>query len=150
MRHLLGLTLAAALLTGCSVKLPVEGHTPRTDFGKATGADGWEQAFWQALVKKDYAGMERHISSNYIFSDAHGKLDKQHALELFQRTRLDRFEMTDVQVLPQGNDFVVSYTMHLQGSVDGQPMTPEARRVVSVWQVQKRGGALVTQGVWPL
>ena len=142
------IALMAAMLCGCGVKLPVSGHTPHTDFGKATGPDGWEEAFWEAVSKKDYGGIERHLTTNYVWSSDSGRRDKAQFMELVKHLEVKSYAMTDVQVLPQGSDFVISYTLKLDGTVDGKPLAHPVTRLVSVWQQQKRGAALVTQGEW--
>jgi len=142
------IAVMAAVLGGCGVKLPVSGHTPHTDFGKATGADGWEEAFWEAVSKKDYGGVDRHLTTNYVWSSRAGRLNKTQFMELVRTVDLKSYAISDVQVLPQGSDFVVSYTLKVEGTMGGKPFPNPVTRLVSVWQQQKRGAALVTQGEW--
>jgi hypothetical protein len=121
------------------MKLPVAGHTPRSTFGKATGPDGWEQAFWGAVKSKDWTGIERHLSSNYVFVTSSGRFDKAQFIAALQRFDLDSFEISDFQTKPEGNDFVLTYTLTIRGTLDGKPIANPVTRMLSVWQVQKKG-----------
>ncbi|MEO8725730.1 MAG: nuclear transport factor 2 family protein [Acidobacteriaceae bacterium] len=137
--------LAALVFSGCAVKMPVAGHTPRSTFGKATGPDGWESAFWGAVKDKDWAGVERHLSSNYVFTAAPGGFDKAQTLALLKRFDLTGFEITDFTSRPEGNDFVVTYTLAISGTFDGKPIAHPVTRILSVWQLQKKGEVLIAQ-----
>jgi hypothetical protein len=137
--------LCLLMMAGCSVKVPVAGHTPRSTFGQATAPDGWERAFWGAVQKKDWSGIERHLSTNYVFSGPEGRRDKGQMLAALRKLDITQFEITDFVMRPEGNNFVVSYTLKLQGTAEGKPLPYPTLHVLSVWQVMKRGEVLIAQ-----
>lgn len=146
MRSLLILLSAALLLlSGCAMKVPVAGHTPRSTFGKATGPDGWEQAYWNAIKDKDWAGVERHLSTNYVFTADAGRFDKPQTLAILKRFDLTSVEVSDIVSHPEGNDFVVTCTLTIAGTLDGKPIANPVTRILSVWQTQKKGEQLIAQ-----
>jgi hypothetical protein len=131
----LGLLLA---IGGCSVR----GYHPRSTFGQATSADGWEQAFWAAVQKKDWPGVERHLATNFVLQTDSGPVDKAGTLKRLQDFALQDFQIQDLRVVPDGADSVVTYTLVAHGAAG------ESRwRVLSVWQVQKKGEELVAMSL---
>lgn len=142
---LLALFASALLWSGCALKVPVAGHTPRSSFGKATGPDGWEQAFWGAVKDKDWAAIERHLSTNYVLTVAGDHFDKPQTLAFLKRFDLSSVQVSDIESRPEGNDFVVTCTLTIAGTLDGKPITNPVTRILSVWQEQKRGEVLIAQ-----
>jgi hypothetical protein len=101
----------------------------------ATGAEQYERLLWQAVKAKDWLAVESHIASNFIYQDASGTRDKQQRVADLKAATASA-ELTDVNVVANGIDAVVTYKM---GST----------RVMSVWQQQKSGWVLIAMSVSP-
>jgi uncharacterized protein DUF4440 len=142
-RALRSMTLAVSaglllLFSGCSVR----GYHPRSTFGQATSADGWEQAFWAAVQKKDWAGVERHLATNFVLQTESGPVDKAAMVKRLQEMAVQDFQIQELRVVPEGADSVVTYTLVTHGAAG------ESRwRVLSVWQAQKKSEELVAQSM---
>jgi hypothetical protein len=119
---------------GCSVR----GYHPRSTFGQATSADGWEQAFWAAVQKKDWAGVDRHLATNFVLQGVQGTADKAAFLKQLQGMGLQEFSIQELRVVPEGADSIVTYTLALHDAVGESQW-----RVLSVWQAQTKSEELV-------
>ena len=134
------LAALALILTGCSIR----GRTPRNPIWSATGPDSAVQGFWQSVKAKDYATLERHISTNFAGQTPTARLDKTQLLARLRAMDLQTYTITDLQSRPEGADFVVTYTLMLDGSTGEYP-TGKPLHMLSIWQQQKRGMSLIAQ-----
>jgi ketosteroid isomerase-like protein len=115
----------------------------------ATSADQYERLMWEALQKRDYKEVDRHLSSTFVASRPAGTLDRAAAVQHFRLMHITTFEMSDVQTAPAGNDTVVTYLLVLQGSLADQPLPAEPMRVMSIWQTTPHGWLAIAQSFTP-
>ena len=130
-------------LTGCTLW----GAHPAKNFSEATGGEGLERVFWKEVQEKQWDELARHLASNYIYVTPAGRLDREAALQQFKQFDLKECSLGDIQVELNGSTFVVSYSVTLRGMQNGQPLTPDPQRRVSVWQQQKAGWVAIAHTV---
>ncbi len=85
------------------------------------------------------------MATNYVLTSKAGRADKAHALAALKRLDLTTFKISDFETVPEGQDYVVTYTLTLAGSLDGRPLSNPTTRVLSVWQMEKKGEVLIAQ-----
>ena len=74
-------------------------------------------------------------------------MDRDAALAQIQKLQIQEASLGDVTTEENGSTFVVSYTVVLRGSLDGQPLPASPQHRVSVWQKQKTSWVLISQTV---
>ncbi len=100
----------------------------------ATGAEQYEHLLWKAVKDKDWLAVESHIASNFVYQDASGTKDKaQRLADLKQLSNVDT-NIADVNVTASGIDAIVTYSVGTS-------------RIMSLWQQQKKGWALIAMSV---
>jgi hypothetical protein len=135
-RILTTLILASLLgLTACTVY----GKKPVKALADATGGETLEKALWHDMQEKDWKDLELHTASNFVFVSPHGKLDRQAALDEFRKMELKEYSIGDLSTEINGAMFVVTYTIAMRGTKDGQALPSSPQRCLSVWQQQKSG-----------
>jgi Domain of unknown function (DUF4440) len=142
---ILALLSAVLLMPACTVWREHPGSSKWTD---ATGGEGLERSFWKEVKVKKWNELEHHLASNYVAVSAQGgRLDKAAALAQIQKLRLDDFTLGDVQTELNSDTFVVTYTLAMRGTFDGQPLLTEQLRMMTVWQKQKAGWMAIAHSV---
>ena len=132
------LLLAGLLLAGCGSPKP-------NSWSGATGAEQFERLFWDSVQKKDWNAVEHHLAATFVMSTAAGRLDRDAALAHLQQLDVQEFSLGDVDVRPNGEDMVVTYTITLRGTSGGQPLPSGPVRMMSVWQQVKHGWIKIAQ-----
>jgi hypothetical protein len=139
------LLAAVVLLQACTVWREHPGSSKWTD---ATGGEGLERSFWKEVKGKKWSELERHLASNYVAVSAQGsRLDKAGALAQIQKLQLDDYTLGDLQSEMNSDTFVVTYTIAMRGSFDGQPLLTEQLRMMTVWQKQSAGWMAIAHSV---
>ena len=140
------LLLAAILmLPACTVWREHPGSSKWTD---ATGGEGLERSFWKEVKAKRWNELEHHIASNYMaISPQGGRLDKTAALAQIQQLQLDDYTLGDLQGEMNSDTFVVTYTVAMRGTLNGQPLPTEPLRMMTVWQREKAGWMAIAHSV---
>src|SRR5271165_5912803 len=134
---ILVLLSATVLMSACTVWRE---HPASTKWTDATGGEGLERSFWKEVKNKNWHELEHHLASNYVAVSAQGgRLDKTAALAKIQKLQLDDYTLGDVQTEMNSDTFVVTYTIAMRGSFDGQPLLTESLRMMTVWQKEKAG-----------
>jgi Domain of unknown function (DUF4440) len=134
---------ATGLLAGCTL-WPEHAVNNWHD---ATGGEGLERSFWHDVRAKNWTDLEPHLAGNYVWVAAHERLDRPAALQYLRELRLDEYSIGDLQTELNGNTFVVSYSMILRGTVQGQPLATKPMRMMTVWQKQKAGWMAIAHSV---
>src|SRR4029077_7167605 len=117
LRFLLSLGMAVVLpLAACTMY----GAHPVQTFSDATGGEGFEKAFLDEIQKQDWKELDRHIASNFVFVTGTERLERGAAFDRLQHMQILEYSIGDVTTEMSGDTFVVSYTITLHGSVQGQ------------------------------
>src|SRR5262245_11542864 len=125
---ILMVALTSLMVAGCA------GTPKHPTWSNATSAEHLERLMWQAVREKDWSNFERHLSPTFIGVNADGKsFDRAGWLACWKAAQIDEITLGEVSVQPEGLDTKLTYILHVRGH--GPCLgTPEALRVVSVWQ----------------
>jgi Domain of unknown function (DUF4440) len=115
------------------------GAHPVQTFSDATGGEGLEKAFWRDLKQRDWKDLDRHIASNFIFVTGTERLERGAAFDRLQHMQILEYSIGDLTTEMSGDTFVVSYTITLDGSVQGQGFPDQPQRCMTVWHREKSG-----------
>jgi hypothetical protein len=136
LRFLLILGLMAVLtLAACTMY----GAHPVQTFSDATGGEGFEKAFWRDVQKQDWKELDRHIAANFVFVTPMGQLERAAAVDRLQHMQILEYSIGELTTEMSGDTFVVSYTITLHGSVQGQGFPEQPQRCVTVWHHENSG-----------
>jgi predicted alpha/beta hydrolase len=113
-------------------------HPART-FADATGGEGMERVFWKNVAAANWTEIERVLATNYMGMTSGGTLDRAAALDQYRQWKLKDYTVGDLKTELNGNTFVVTYTITLNGSVGSQPLPATPQHMMTVWQQQKAG-----------
>ncbi len=119
------------LMTGCTMWKESKTKT----WSNATSGEQLERLFWNDLKDKKWTEVERHLASGFVYLSPRGAtLDKATALEELKRTDIADFSLGDFVTQANGPDMVVTYTVALHGTHDGQPLPSGPIHMMTVWQ----------------
>ncbi|HTR67275.1 MAG TPA: nuclear transport factor 2 family protein [Terriglobales bacterium] len=127
--------LCLALLAGCTVW----GEHPVKHWTDVTGGESLERNFWLEVKAHNWTELERHIAGNYVWMSPEGSLDKAAALDHLKQLQLNDYSLGNFRVELNGSTVVVTYTIAMQGSFNGQPVPNTPVQMMSVWQHEKAG-----------
>jgi len=136
--RLLPIVLAGAFLSACTMW-----PEKPTAWSNATGAEQLERLWWQAVKSKNWTEVESHLTSTFVYQSSGTVRDRDAALELLKKLDVADYALGDVTIHPSGDAAIVTYTIDLKGTYDGRPLELSHARMMSVWQQQKRGWAIV-------
>lgn len=105
--------------------------------------------FWKEIEAGNWTEIERVLASNYAGVTASGMHDRTAALEQYRQWKLTDFAIGDLKTEMNGPTFVVTYTMTLNGTANGQPLPSSPQQMMSVWQEQKKGWMMIAHSVSP-
>jgi Domain of unknown function (DUF4440) len=145
MQRLIRCPLLAALLALSSCTFYAD-H-PVKAFGDATGGEGLERAFWSDIQKQDWKDLDRHITSNFVYVTPTGRWERAAALEHIQQLRVEEYSLGDLTTEMNRDAFVVTYTITLRGTAQGQALPDQPQRRMTVWQQQKGGWVAIAHSV---
>jgi len=137
------LLLALLPLPGCTMY----GEHPVRTFSDATGGAGFEQSFWRDIKEQNWKDLDRHIASNFVYVTAVGRLERTAALEQLQHMQVQEFSIGDLETEMNGDTFVVTYTIVLRGIAQGQALSDQPQRRMTVWQHEKSGWVAIAHSV---
>lgn len=123
------------MLAGCTVW----GEHPVQHWTDATGGEGLERNFWKEVKAGNWGELERHVAGNYVWLSPEGSLDRAAALDHLKHLQLADFSLGDFKVELNASALVVTYTITMNGSFNGQPVPSSAVQMMTVWQQQKSG-----------
>jgi len=141
--------LFTALLGGLliSVGCTVYAERPVKAFGMATGGEGFERALWAVVQKQDWKDLQSHLAPNFVYVTPAGRWDRAQALQEFQQLQIQEYSIGDLATEMNRDTFVVSYTITLRGTANGQALTAQPQRRMTVWQQQKSGWVAIAHSV---
>jgi uncharacterized protein DUF4440 len=108
-------------------------------WANATGAEQFERLLWQEIKAKNWNAVEPRLASTYVSQTSGALRDRAQTMEHFKALDISDYSLGEVEVNPAGSDMVVTYTMNLRGSYQGQPLELKDTRMMTVWQ-QVKGG----------
>ena len=130
--------LAFFLLTSCSAyRVPKHATWKNT-----TSVEQMERLYWQAIKDKDWMNVEAHTASAYTHVAADGVKSKQEILDFYKGLDLLEYSLGEFQVTDHAGTTTVSYLANASFEAGGQRTTARFR-VLSVWQQQKNGWAMI-------
>jgi len=136
LRFLLSLGLMAVLpLAACTMY----GAHPVQTFSDATGGEGFEKAFWRDIQQHDGKDLDRHIASNFVYVASTERLERAAAVDRLLHMQILEYSIGELTTEMSGDTFVVSYTITLHGSLEGQGFPDQPERCMTVWHHEKSG-----------
>ena len=128
-------------LTACTLWPEQRAYT--SNWEQSTGGEALERNFWKEVKAKNWTELERHIAANFTSINPNGMNDRPGTLERLKALEVEDYSFGDVDTQMNGNTFVVTYTLVLRGKRNGEPLSTEPRRMMSVWQQQKTGWVII-------
>ena len=123
------------------------GEHPARALAEATGGEGMERVFWKEVATAHWVEVERALASNYMGITPGGTLDRAAALEQYRQWQLKDYSLGDVKSEMNGNTFVVTYTITLNGTAGSQPLPSTPQHMMTIWQQQKKGWVVIAHSV---
>jgi hypothetical protein len=129
---------------------------PARAFSEATGGEGLERVFWKEVQAANWVEVERALASNYVGVTPAGELDRSATVEQYRGWQLKDYTLGDLKTEMNGTTFVVTYTITLNGTINGaagngaagsQPLPSTPQRMMTVWQQQKAGWVVIAHSV---
>jgi Domain of unknown function (DUF4440) len=140
----LALLSSLLLLSGCTLW----GEHPIQHWADATGGEGLERNFWKEVKAKNWNELERHIAGNYIsFTPQEGRMDRDATLAHLQQAQLNDFSLGDFESELNGRTLVVTYSITMRGTFNGQPLPAAPVRMMTVWQEENAGWMAIAHTV---
>jgi len=127
------------------------GEHPARALSEATGGEGLERVFWKDVQAGNWVEVERALASNYVGITPGGTLDRAATLEQYRQWQLKDYALGDLKTEMNGNTFVVTYSITLNGALNGtggtQPLPSAPQHMMTVWQQQKSGWVAIAHSV---
>jgi len=127
---LAGLLILMGALSACTMWKEKQPPT----WSSATGAEQFERLLWKEIQAANWAEVERHLAPTFVSVSPTAVEDRASFLEKLRRLVVTEYALGEMEIRPSGNDMVVTYTVTLSGSQDGQAISAQNWRVMTVWQ----------------
>ena len=101
------------------------------------------------MKQKNWTELSNHTSATVVGLTSQGTLDRNNMMAHIKKMDISDFQIGEVQTQPSGEHLVVTYTLAVNGTIDGKPL-PRTLRFMSVWQMVKSGWILVAQSAVPV
>lgn len=105
-----------------------------TTWSNATGAEQFERLLWQEIKAANWAEVEMRLAPTFVVVSPGGVRDRTAEMAFLRRLAVQDYALGEVEVRPNGNDMVVTYSMTLQASLDGDLLPAGPWRMMTVWQ----------------
>ena len=105
-----------------------------TTWSNATGAEQFERLMWQEIKAANWAEVEKRLAPTFVVQAPDGLRDRAAEMAFLRRLVVKDFALGEVEVRPNGNDMVVTYSITVDATLDGHPMPSGPWRAMSVWQ----------------
>jgi hypothetical protein len=141
LKRLLGVVLAAVfvcLLFACTMY-----SKPKQGFAGATGGEQLEKELWEDIRSKDWKDLDPRLAPMFVSTSLDGSHDRAATLERWKKWDVQSVSLSDVQVQSAGADFVVTATVTVTGTFNGQPAPSQPVHTMTVWQQVKKGFVVV-------
>ena len=122
-------------LAGCTIW----GEHRAEKWADVTGGESLERSFWREVKAGNWNELERHIADNYVWLSPEGSLDRAAALQHVKQLQLKEYSLGELTVELNGSTLVVTYTIAMQGTFNGQAVPSIPVQMMSVWQKEKSG-----------
>jgi hypothetical protein len=132
--------LLLSLMLGLACTIAKE--RPARTFSEATGAEALERLFWKQVQAGNWVEIERVIASNYMGVEPGQSLDRTAAVDRYRQWKLTDFAISDVKTELNGPTFIVTYSITLNGTANGQPL-PSPQHMMTVWHQHKSGWMVI-------
>lgn len=140
MRLLSSVLILGLVISGCTVWK----QQKNPSWKGATGAEQYERLLWKAIQEKSWGEVEAHLAPAFVAVPPDGRrLDRAAWIEHWKAHPVREFSLGELSVQPNGADMVVVYELRLQS--EGAAAAAKGIRVVSVWQLLKKGWVLISQ-----
>jgi Domain of unknown function (DUF4440) len=133
------------MFPGCTVW----NDRPAKTFTDATGGEGLERVFWRELKAQRWNEVERSLASNFVSVTPSGPRDRVATIEHLKQLRLQDYSLGEFQTELNGNTIVVTYTVTVHGTSNGQPLPEGPMHMMTVWQEQKAGWVVIARSIVP-
>jgi hypothetical protein len=120
---------------------------PASKFSEATGGEALESVFWKHIKAGNWVELDRSLASNYVGVTPGGALDRAATLDQYRQWKLKDYALGDLKTELNGSTIVVTYAITLNGTVGGQPLPSAPQHMLTVWQQQKAGWAMIAHSV---
>jgi Domain of unknown function (DUF4440) len=120
---------------------------PARSFAEATGGEELERVFWKHVKAGNWPEIERALASNYAGVIPGAALDRTAALDQYRQWKLTDVSLGDLKTELNGPTIVVTYTITLNGTAAGQPLSSAPQHMMTVWQQEKRGWVQIAHSV---
>ena len=114
--------------------VPCPGKSPSPRWASATGGEQYERLFWDSVKAKNWRDVEAHLSATVVTEAPDAVREKQKTMEHVRQLNLTDYSLGEVQTQSNGPDLIVTYTITVHGTFNGQPIPEKAQRMMSVWQ----------------
>jgi hypothetical protein len=147
MRSICCSLLAFAILatTACTVY----SEKAKPAWSGATSGEQYERLFWDSVKAKNWRDVEAHISATAVTETSDAVRNRQQTMEHVRQLNLTDYSLGDVHAEPSGADLIVTYTITLHGTFNGQPLPDTPMRMMSVWQQVKSGMVMIAHTSMP-
>ncbi len=105
-----------------------------TTWANATGTEQFERLMWQEIKAENWAEVEKRLAPTYVVVSPDGVRDRAAEMAFLRRFAVKDYSLGEVEVRPNGNDMVVTYTITWDATLDAQPLPSGPWRVMTVWQ----------------
>ena len=123
------------------------GEHPARAFADVTGGEGLERIFWKEVAAANWVEVERALASNYVGVTPGGPIDREATLEKYRQWQLKDYSLGDLKTEMNGDTFVVTYTIRLNGTAGSQPLPSGPQHMMTIWQQQKKGWVAIAHSV---
>ena len=112
---------------------------PKSGFAGATGGEQLEKQLWDDIKAKNWKDVEPRLAPMFTSVSPNATRDRSATLDLWKKWDLQSVSLSDVQVQSAGGDFVVTATVTMTGTLDGQPAPSQPIHEMTVWQQVSKG-----------
>ncbi len=147
MKKLLAIVISALTLAACAAPPETTNKSAATNANKIaetmaiSDADviGKEKQAWDAVRRKDFDSFKTIMAGDGIYVSHHGVLDPAGTIKETKELDLTDLSFSDWKIVPIDKyAVVVTYTAHVQGRIEGQPLVASSVRGSTAWV--NRGG----------
>ncbi len=103
-------------------------------WSNATGAEQFERLMWQEIKAANWAEVEKRLAPTFVVMSPDGVRDRAAEMDFLRRLTVQEYSLGEMEVRPNGNDLVITYSMTLQATLDGDPLPSGPWRMMTVWQ----------------
>jgi hypothetical protein len=125
------------------------GEKKKNSWKTVTAGEELTRLYWQEVKQKNWTELSNHTSATVVGLTAQGTLDRETMMAHIKKMDISDFQIGEVQTQPSGEHLLVTYTLALNGTIEGKPL-PKSLRFMSVWQLVKSGWILVAQSAVPV